>query len=267
MPVAAYLPRVALVTGAAQGIGRAIASRLAHDGVNVAVNDIPQKKEQLNELVSEIKAMSREAVAITADLAKEEDTKNMIQETVSSLGSLDIMVANAGLAKGGPLIDFSTEDIDRLIAVNLRGVIFSYKYACMQMIKQGRGGRIIGASSGIGKKGTANLAAYSATKFGVRGLTQSMAMELAPHDITVNAYVPGTILTPMLQAVVDGFSKDKSIDDPWAHARKMMGLPLDAPIAGPEVVASLVSYLCKPEAYFITGQSISVTGALNLTFD
>lgn len=197
-------------------------------------------------------------MALPADISDEQSVQDMVRSVVEKLGGLDVMVANAGIALHKPFIETLTEEWDRIVAINLRGVMLCYKYAALQMIKQGRGGRIIGASSQAGKTGTTNLSAYSATKFAVRGLTQSAALELAPHDITVNAYAPGFIITELA----------KHPDDikfglrPGATIKKMFGLPADSPEAEPEVIASIVSYLANPESYFITGQTILVNGGV-----
>lgn len=250
--------RIAIVTGAAQGLGLSIALRLADDAFDVAVNDIPQKSGQLADVVSQIEAKGRRAVALPADISDEQSVQDMMRSVVEKLGGLDVMVANAGIALHKPFIETLTEEWDRIVAINLRGVMLCYKYAALQMIKQGRGGRIIGASSQAGKIGTTNLSAYSATKFAVRGLTQSAALELAPHDITVNAYAPGFIITDLANHPDDAKYGLK----PGATVKKMFGLPADSPEAGPEVIASIVSYLAKPESYFITGQTILVNGGV-----
>ncbi|KIM81214.1 hypothetical protein PILCRDRAFT_72177 [Piloderma croceum F 1598] len=196
---------IALVTGAGQGIGRAIALRLADD-FDVAVNDIPSNVEALDSLVDEITAKGRRSIPVLADVSVEDQVKNMIDTVVAKLGGLDVMVANAGIYKEGSVLDCTTQDFDSLFAVNVRGTFFCYKYAGLQMVSQGRGGRIIGASSLTGKKGRKNSRAilraglcvgYSATKFAVRGLTQSAAGDLGKHGITVNAYAPGAIDTPL----------------------------------------------------------------------
>jgi len=253
--VADYTPNVALVTGAAQGIGREIALRLANDGFDVAVNDIPPKLEQLQKVVDEIKAKGRRSVAVTADISNEEQVANMIEKTVEALGGLDAMIANAGISGGGPFLETDTNAWDRQISINLRGTMLCYKYAGQQMVKQKRGGRIVGASSILGKRAGLYLAAYSASKFAVRGLSQSVAKELAPFKITVNTYAPGCILTDLVDHPLDSQYGGRG-----AFSKIVAGAPPDAPDAGPEVVASTVSYIVKPEAYFITGQSISMNG-------
>jgi len=252
---------VAFVTGAAQGLGLSIALRLAEDGFDVAVNDIPSKTTQLQDVVSQIEGKGKRAMALPGDVAKDDDVKDMISRVVETLGGIDVMVANAGIALHKTFLETSTEEWDRIMSINLRGVMLCYKYAAIQMIKQGRGGRIIGASSQAGKKGSTNLSAYSASKFAVRGLTQSAALELAEHKITVNAYAPGFIITALANHPDDALYGLK----PGGTIKKMFGLPLDSPEAGPDTIASIVSYLAKPESYFITGQTILVNGGV--TFD
>lgn len=246
MSESSYTPCVALVTGAAQGLGLSIALRLADDGFDVAVNDLPSNEEALASVVAQIKAKGRRAMLLLADVTKEEEVRDMVSGAVDLLGGLDVMVANAGILFVRPLTENSVEEWDRIMSVNVRGVMLSYKYAALQMIMQGRGGRIIGAASTAGKAGFHGLSAYSSSKFAVRGLTQSVALELLPHKITVNAYAPTILRTPMASTLVAG----------W-EAYNIKG---GAPAAEPNVVSSLVSYLAKPEAYFITGQTISPNG-------
>ncbi|KAJ7850627.1 hypothetical protein B0H14DRAFT_2762926, partial [Mycena olivaceomarginata] len=225
----------ALVTGAAQGIGRSIALRLADDGFDVAVNDVSNNSEKLDALVDEIQGKGRASSKYIADVSQDEQVRAMISEVAEKHGSLDVMVANAGVA--GLMVPFgevSVEDWDRVMNVNSRGVFLCYKYAGNQMVKQGRGGRIIGASSFVGQQGI-GPAPYSASKFAVRGLTQAAARDFGAHGITVNCYAPGVIDTPMLgavarDAIVDQFTKFE-----------------------PEDIAGLVSYLVSKEAKFITG--------------
>ncbi|SJL18425.1 uncharacterized protein ARMOST_22014 [Armillaria ostoyae] len=207
---------VALITGSAQGIGRAIALRLADDGFNVSLNDLPSAGTGLDILASEIASKGRKSHVVIGDISSESDVQRIIESTVQALGSLDVMVANAGICITKSIMSTSTEEWDRIFAVNGRGTFLCYKYAAKQMIDQGHGGRIIGASSLAGKLGvldfmaslstvklkltligSSNLPVYGASKWAIRGLTQSAAHEFGKYGITVNAYAPGPTETDM----------------------------------------------------------------------
>ncbi|KAK0192780.1 NAD-binding protein [Armillaria mellea] len=253
---------VALVTGSARGMGRAIALRLASDGFNIVLNDIASQKVNLEALRSEIEELGKKAFIYIADVSKEDEVKAMMDKTVEGLGRLDAMVANAGICPGiSSLMDITAEQWDHTFAINTRGIFLCYKYAAIQMVKQGWGGRIIGACSVTGMRGrnepfelhVGHQSLYSASKFAVRGLTQSAAMELGTHQITVNAYAPGFIDTPMTRSVFpgEGFAETVRQYENVA-ALKKTGQPKD--------LAGLVSYLASPESHFITGQAISVDG-------
>ncbi|KAJ3834428.1 NAD(P)-binding protein [Lentinula raphanica] len=183
---------VALVTGAAQGIGKAIALRLAKDGFRIALNDLPKMDERLKTVAHEIARQTGvETFIAPGDVSKESDVERMVGHSAKALGGIDVMIANAGiLSEGKELTEYSTEAWKRTFAMNVDGIFFCYKYAAKEMIAQGRGGRLIGASSV--SKAAGYFSAYSASKFAVRGLTQSVALELAAHKITANAYAPGT---------------------------------------------------------------------------
>ncbi|KAJ7613349.1 NAD-binding protein [Mycena polygramma] len=246
---------VALVTGSSQGIGKAIALRLAQDGYDLALNDLPSKTVQLNSLQEAVHALGRQTAIVVGDVALEEEVKTMIETAVSLLGSLDVMVANGAIFISGSFMELSTEDWDRTFAVNCRGTWLCYKYAALQMIKQGKGGRIIGASSGAGKQGIAMMAAYSSTKFGIRGLTQVAAQELGSHRITVNAYAPGPVDTELFRTTAAGVSSNPEEVVEGARLQSALGY-----LGRPEDIASFVSYLVTPEAHYITGQTVSING-------
>jgi len=249
---------VALVTGAAQGIGRAIALRFAEDGFEVAVNDISSNSANLDSLVDEIKQKGRKSSKHVADVSQDESVKEMVEEVVKAHGALDVMVANAGVA--GPyrtkLTELSVEEWDKVMNINARGSFLCYKYAGLQMIKQGRGGRIIGASSFAGKKAMARQSAYSASKFAVRGLTQAAALEFGQHGITVNAYAPGAIDTAMLTGGA------ANAEEAEATLNKMKAASPLGIVGVPTDIANLVSFLASKKSQFITGQSISINGGL-----
>ncbi|KAJ6598169.1 hypothetical protein DFH09DRAFT_1356505 [Mycena vulgaris] len=246
---------IALVTGAAQGIGRAIALRLAEDGFDVAVNDIAGNSEQLDILVGEIQAKGRASSKCIADVSQEDEVRKMVETVVEQHGGLDVMVANAGvIGRLGSFIEVSVEDWDRVMNINARGCFLCYKHAGIQMINQGRGGRIIGASSYAGKQGGGAQAPYSASKFAVRGLTQAAAQEFGAHGITVNAYAPGGVDTPMTA------NMETPTGVPLLQMLKEMA-PLKR-VGVPEDISSLVSFLASKESQFITGQSISINGGI-----
>ncbi|KAF7324647.1 NAD(P)-binding protein [Mycena kentingensis (nom. inval.)] len=247
---------VAVVTGAAQGIGKAIALQLAADGYAVAVNDIEAKRGSLETLVEEIVAKGGAGKVVIADVSQEREVDAMVETVVEAFGGIDVFVANAGIIKSSlPVTETPVEEWDQILSVNARGTFLCYRAAGRQMVKQGRGGRIIGASSITGKQGQPNIAAYSASKWVVRGLTQAIAQELGPHGITVNAFSPGPIDTAML------FQLDLAEDnDAYAEMWKNK-LPVRR-LGVPNDVASLVSFLASEKSSFITGQSISVNGGM-----
>ncbi|KAG0703995.1 NAD(P)-binding protein [Suillus ampliporus] len=245
---------IALITGSAQGIGRSIALRLARDGFDIALNDLPTKREQLATVASEVEALGRKVCIVIADVTIEEEVKNMIADTVKELSRLDVMIANAGVPGANTVLSTTVEDWERIFAVNTRGVFLCYKYAAEQMISQGRGGRIIGASSIAGKIGFPSAAAYCASKFAVRGLTQTAALELGKYNITVNAYAPGVIQTQIRMFCVNMSVVSYICLSNVDSLAQLMG---NRPIkhnGQPEDIASIVSYLASKEAHFITGE-------------
>ncbi|KAF9523097.1 NAD(P)-binding protein [Crepidotus variabilis] len=243
--------QVAIVTGAGQGIGKAIAIRLAADGFNVALNDLPSKSLEVASVASLIhQTYQRKAISVLGDASAEEDVSTLISRTVAELGGLHVFVANAGIYQAKSILDTSVADWELVMGVNARSVFLAYKLAATAMIKQGAGGRIIGASSLDGKQGSGNAPAYSASKFAIRGLTQAAASELAKHKITVNAYAPGFIQTPMTGAAA-------------VEAITAKGNTPQAPnmsLGGPEDIASLVAFWASPASSFVTGQTWIVDG-------
>lgn len=257
----------AIVTGAAQGIGKAIAIRLAKDGYDVALNDVEAKEEELQIAVKEIELIGRKSISIVADVTNENSVIEMVKRTVDELGTLRVMVANAGisLTTGVECVNLSVEDFDKVLKVNLGGVFLCYREAARQMIKQGSWGRIIGASSIAGMKGSTRTTGYSASKFGVIGITQCLAAEMAERGITVNAYAPGMINTPMTRSALLGTSESSTNMSEKELALKLREavskhVNIDAHMGVPEDIASVVSYLASEESRFMTGQTLSVNG-------
>uniref|UniRef100_A0A8H7XSB0 Uncharacterized protein n=1 Tax=Psilocybe cubensis TaxID=181762 RepID=A0A8H7XSB0_PSICU len=284
------LNRVAVVTGAARGIGRAIALQLARDGYDVALNDlVPSSSssrasssssslEEVREIIEG--EIGRKTAVLRGDVSVEEDVKALVDGAVEKLGGVDVMVANAGIASPSAMLDstswpdftslfltttnmwdiqVSAKEWDRVMAINGRGVFLCYKYAAIQMIKQGRGGRIVGASSVAGKTGVPFFAHYSASKFAVSSLTQTAAQEWAKYSINVNAYAPGPIDTDLTReaATFAEINPDYNKDVPASASATAVGF-----IGTPEDVAGVVSYLVSDRARFMTGQVLTIDGGV-----
>ncbi|KAL1689233.1 hypothetical protein GGG16DRAFT_58228 [Schizophyllum commune] len=243
--------RVALVTGASQGLGKAIALRLAKDGLHVGLNDIPLKTEALKEVASLVEQHGVRSAVFPGDVTQENDVKAMIDGTADALGGFDVMVANAGILIPAPFLEETVSDFNRVTNVNTTGCFLCYQYAGRRMIEKGhRQGRIIGASSHSGKRPATGQTSYVATKYAVRGLTSCTALNLGPHGITVNAYAPG--VSSLQQHLILNLVT-KSLLPQWANQVPMRRH------GTPEDVANLVSFLAKEETSYITGK-ISVDG-------
>jgi len=209
----------------------------------------------------DIKDKGGQAFLHLADISVEAEVKKMVAETGKLLGSLDVMVANAGIVQMKEFLDTSAEDFNRMYAVNTFGTFLCYKYAAKRMVEQGDGGRIIGASSLAGKQGWPFLSSYSSTKFAIRGLTQAAATELARYGITVNAYAPGPVATTMMDDI-RGYLSEYSPNKEQADAALATTLSRIGRDSTPDDVADLVSFLVSKEASMITGQSISINGGM-----
>ena len=228
---------VAHITGAARGIGKAIALRLAQDGHDIAVSDLPSMGEELESTRKEIESKGVKAIALTGDVTNPQDVRRLVEDTAAQLGSLDVMVANAGIAQTKALLDVTPEEYDRVHAVNGRGVFLTYTEAARQMIKQGRGGKIIGASSIAGHKGFGLLGVYSSSKFGVRALTQAAAQEWGEHGITVNAYCPGIVDTQMWVEVDRDLGAINDMEEGESMKAMAAGITLGRVSRGEDVAA------------------------------
>jgi meso-butanediol dehydrogenase/(S,S)-butanediol dehydrogenase/diacetyl reductase len=252
---------VAHITGAARGIGKAIALRLAKDGHDIAVSDLPSMQDELEVTRKEIEAQGVKAIAVTGNVSDPQDVKRIVAETADQLGSLDVMVANAGVAQTKALLDVTPEDYDRIHAVNGRGVFLCYTEAARQMIKQGHGGKIIGASSIAGHKGFGLLGIYSSSKFGVRALTQAAAQEWGEHGITVNAYCPGIVDTQMWVEVDHDLGEINKVPEGESMKAMAAGITIGRVSTGADV-AAFVSYLAGPDSDYMTGQSPLIDGGM-----
>jgi 3-oxoacyl-[acyl-carrier protein] reductase len=236
--------KVALVTGGSRGIGAAIARRLAQDGAAVAIT-YASAKQKADEMVRAIEAAGGRALAIHADSADTEAVKSAISETLQTLGRLDVLVNNAGIVAVTPLDQFSLDDFDRMVAVNVRSVFVAAQEASRHM---GEGGRIITIGSvNADRIPFAGGSVYAMTKAAVAGLTRGLARDLGPRGITVNNVQPGPVDTDMNPA-----------DGPFAEMLKgMLAVPRYGHV---DEIAGLVAYLAGPEAGFITGASLTIDG-------
>ncbi|MGZ0085214.1 3-oxoacyl-[acyl-carrier-protein] reductase [Caldibacillus thermoamylovorans] len=240
--------KIALVTGAARGIGRAVALELARQGANVAVN-YAGSEAKANEVVETIRSLGREAFAVQADVARAEDVERMVKTVLDQFGRLDILVNNAGITRDNLLMRMKEEEWDAVINTNLKGVFLCTKAVARPMMKQ-RYGRIVNIASVVGVIGNPGQANYVAAKAGVIGLTKTAARELASRHITVNAVAPGFITTDMTEAL-SAEQKENMLNQ----------IPL-ARFGEPDDVARVVAFLASDAAGYMTGQTLHVDGGM-----
>lgn len=236
--------RVALVTGAGRGIGKAIAQRLQAAGARVVLNDVD------GERLARAKAEGLGVAYIQADVSLRADVEAMIARVVAEQGRLDIMVNNAGVEPKASLLQMTDEQWGRALAVNLTGVFLCTQVAARHMVERGGGGRIIQIASIAGKNWLPNGSNYVASKAGVIGFVKEAARELAAHHITVNAVCPGVIVTEMTAAA----RANPAMMEKW-----MREIPMGR-LGEAEEVANMVAFLAGPEASYITAQAINVDG-------
>ena len=240
--------KIAVVTGASRGIGRAIAIRLAGEGATVVIN-YNGSKEKAEEVKQEIEGAGGQAAVCQCNVADFDQCQAFIQKVIDEFGRIDILVNNAGITRDGLLMKMSEEDFDQVIETNLKGAFHTIRFASRQMLRQ-KSGRIINLSSVVGVTGNAGQANYAASKAGVIGLTKSAARELASRGITVNAIAPGFIETDMTSVLSEKVKEGAAA-----------GIPLGA-FGKPEDVAAAAAFLASDEAGYITGQVLHVAGGM-----
>ena len=251
------MSRVALVTGAAQGIGRAIAHRLARDGYVLALVDL--NAAGIADVQAEIERDRGTAVAFAADITNLEELDRIFASAASS-GTLSALVNNAGRVIIHPFLDVTEAEWDAILTLDLKAVFFAMQCAARHMTA---GGRIVNISSISGRSGRADQAAYAAAKAGVISITRTAALALAAHGITVNAICPGVVETPMTQEVHRGRAQLQNITPEESLARMAAKIPLGR-LETPEDVANAVSFFCSPDASYITGQTLNVDGGMEM---
>jgi 3-oxoacyl-[acyl-carrier protein] reductase len=239
--------KIALVTGAAQGIGREIALALAADGADVAICDV--NLEAAQKTAADIEATGKKSLAIKANVASSADVSAMIEQVVEKFGKIDILVNNAGITRDGLILRMKDEDWDLVLSINLKGAFLCTKSALKYMTKQ-RSGTIINIASIVGAMGNAGQANYVASKAGLIGLTKTIAREYANRGITANAVAPGFIETAMTQALPENVRQELAKQIPMGK----LGTPGD--------VANAVRFLASPWASYITGHVVHVNGGM-----
>lgn len=242
-----FTGKTVVVTGSAQGIGRAIAEQFAGLNANVAISDLDEKT--VERVAGEIGGTT---VGFKADVVKADDIDGLFEKTVERFGRVDIVVNNAGITRDSVMIRMAEKDWDMVLDINLKGAFLVTKAAARIMMKQ-RYGRIVNISSVVGLGGNAGQANYAASKAGLIGLTKSSAKELASRSITVNAVAPGFIITEMTEALPE-VAKQQFLERMFL---KRPGLPRD--------VAAAVLFLASDEASYITGQVLAVDGGLSMS--
>ena len=243
-----FAGKTAIVTGAGRGMGRAVALALAREGAAVVVGEVDRRAAE--QAVAEIEAAGGRAVAVIADIARVDDVRRLFKETVDAVGGLDILVNNAGIGIPKPLVDYTEQDWDRQLAVNLKGMFFATQEAAKLMIPKRRGKIVNFASTAAFVSSSTPETAYDISKGGVRQLTISVAAELAPHNINVNAVAPGTIMTELTLRVLDTEEK---------MARASAKIPLGR-LGTPEDMVGPVLFLCSSDADYVTGHVLVVDG-------
>lgn len=251
--------KIVLVTGAGQGIGRAIALRLAKDGARIAIVD--RNDDRMKAVAGEVTQLGRKATTFKADVTKRDEVYAAVEHAEKTLGGFDVIVNNAGIAQVQPLADVMPEEVDRILKVNVEGVLWGIQAAAKKFQARRQKGKIINAASIAGHDGFAMLGVYSATKFAVRALTQAAAKEYAADGITVNAYCPGIVGTDMWVEIDKRFAEITGAAIGATYKKYVEGIALGR-AQTPEDVAAFVSFLAGPDSDYMTGQAPLIDGGL-----
>lgn len=251
--------KVALVTGGGQGIGQAIVERLHADGFKVSIVD--WNIDIANQLAAKLGGKSAGVLAIQANVSRRDQVFAAAEQTASEFGDFNVIVNNAGIAPPSPIEEITEESIAKLFSINYNGVVWGIQAAIKAFKKYGHGGKIINAASQAGHVGNPGIAVYTSTKFAVRGLTQTAARDLAQYGITVNAYAPGIVRTPLMEELAQNTAKAAGKPEEWGWKQFTQNITLGR-LSEPADVANVVAFLAGPDSDYITGQSIVVDGGM-----
>ena len=249
--------RTAIVTGGAQGIGRATALRFAQEGARVVVADL--QDDAAKAVAAEIEAAGGEALGLSLDVRRQEQVQAVVDTAVGRFGGVDILMNNAGVIKITPFLEIDEAEWDLLFDVNCKGLLWCAQAAAKQMIEQGRGGKIINVASQAGRRGEPLVLTYCASKATVISMTQSMALALAPHKINVNAIAPGIVDTPLWESNDRRFAELLGMEVGEPKRTFVAGIPLGR-IEQPEDVAGVAAFLASADGDYITQQTYNVDG-------
>lgn len=247
--------KVAIVTGAGQGIGQAIVERLDKDGFSIGCVDLNLENAQ------KTADSLNDGFAVKADVSKRDQVFDAVNKVVDHFGDLNVLINNAGLGPTTPIDTITPEQFQQVYGVNVGGVLWGIQAAHAAFKKLGHGGKIISASSQAGVVGNPNLALYSGTKFAIRGVTQVAARDLASEGITVNCYAPGIVKTPMMYDIAHKVGKNAGKRDEWGMQTFSKNIALGR-LSEPSDVANAVAFLAGPDSNYITGQTLLVDGGM-----
>lgn len=254
------MKKVAIITGGAQGIGRAISLRLAKDGFNIGICDLESQKKKADEIRKEVENYNCKASFFPTDVTKKQQFESAIDKVHKDLGSFDVLVNNAGICIADPISNITEVDLEKHWAVNVKGTLFGMQAAAKKFKELGKNkGKIINAASVASQVGIPTMGAYCSTKFAVRGLTQTAAQEFAPLGINVNSYCPGPVDTALFEGIINK-TVELGIANREESTKMHMGSLAMKRTATPRDIIGLVSFLASEDSDFITGQSIIVDG-------
>lgn len=244
-----------VVTGGAKGIGRGIVERFAREGAHVVIADL-----DVTEALAAAEGFAGRVEVVEADVRDEDALQRAVDTCVSAAGRLDVMVNNAGVIMVNNLVDTTADQWRKILDINVVGVALGSKVAARAMMADGKGGSIVNASSGGGRHGVPGFSQYCATKAAIIMLSQSLAQELAPHRIRVNCYTPGHIMTPLWEDIVAGIGQSSGSTREETLQNFLSTVPAGR-FGTPEDVAAAVSWLCTPDADYMSGQCLAMNGA------